>query len=68
MGKYPWDHDEEIDFSKPWNDIADQYMERSFNVTDKFIDYYFKSEMIKMAGYTGWALAAILLFVLVVTK
>lgn len=68
MIKYPWDHEKEIDYDQPWSDIADQYMERSFSVTNKFIDYYFKAEMIKVAGYTGWAVAAILLFVLLVTK
>ena len=69
MKKYPWDHKEEIDFSKPFYDIASQYRERLFNVTDKFIDHYFKAKVIEIACYAGWIVAAILGYcLLVVTK
>lgn len=69
MKKYPWEYKEEIDFKKSWPDIASQYMERSHDITKKFIDFYFRVEVMKIACYAGWYMSAILGFcLLVVTK
>lgn len=66
MNKYPWDFDKEVDFSKGWPEITKQYQERLFLVVDKFIDHYFMAKFVKAACFAGWAIAAILLYCLVV--
>lgn len=66
MKKYPWDFDKEIDFSQEWPQITKQYHERLFGVVDKFIDHYFMAKLVTCACYTGWIVAAILGYCLVV--
>lgn len=68
MKKYPWTPEEEINWLQPMDKVFDQYMTRYFDLREKFIDYYFKAEIIKMLCITGWLLFAILLTVFLVTK
>lgn len=66
MKKYPWDQEKDIDWDAEWPEIANQYADRYFDVTEKLIVHYFRAENMKVLCITGWIFSAILFGCLVV--
>lgn len=59
--QYPWDDDKKVDWSKPFNEVASDYMEKYYDVKMKLIDYYFLHRFWKVACIFSCAISALLL-------